>query len=497
MRIKITDEQSSSIHILILLAVAICVGIYLVSTTILISKDGITFIEYARGLEASPVATMRREPQHPGYPFLIIAAHKIVEMTVDSLSTPSWIYSAQGATLVFRLLAVVILYFVGKKTVGKRYSFWATLILILLPNPAKLGSDALSDWPHIFFLSAGFLLLIWAAANGKWWAFGFSGLAAGMGYLIRPECAQVVVFGSLWLGSQLLYPYRIISRRNAVFALALLATGFMVIAGPYMKLKGAVFPKKHLVQLTPNIEVCEQEIQICSNSGYTTGFAPLDIAKALGKLVQRVSETLMWFFVPALLIGMYKHFRKRDWREPGKFFVIALIVFNVIIMTLLYCKFGYMSRRHTLLLVVFTIFYVPVGLEALASWLGEKFSSKANSNFWFMVLVAVGIAICCPKLLRPLRSEKQGYRDAARWLAENTDEQDIIAVPDTRIGFYSGRRGIEYNGRAVSKEAQYVVKALEDEKDMPSSEEMLQMKEVFSIEGKGKEAKIAIYRQIH
>jgi len=507
-----TDEQSSRsrtiIHISILLAVAFCVGIYLVSTTVLIAQDGTNFIEYAKNLETSPIEAMKSEYQHPGYPFLIIVAHKIAKIGHNGSSLWSWIYSAQAVAMIFRLLTVVLLYFVGKKIVGERFSFWAILILILLPDAAEYGSDALSDWPYIFFLSAGFLLLIQGAVSGKWWLFGFSGLAAGMGYLIRPECAQVVVFGTLWLGLQVFYSGRIISKRKAVFAFALLLVGFLIIAGPYMKLKGAVFPKKQLFQFAPNAqssEVYEQGIQICSNSVYAAGFAPSDIAGAWGKLAQRVSETLMWFFVPALLIGVYKYFRKRDWREPERFFTIALIALNVSVMILLYCKFGYMSRRHTLPLVIFTIFYVPAGLEALASWLNEKFSKaierlfavKANADFWFMVLLVIGIAICSPKLLRPIRAEKQSYREAAQWLAKNTNEQDIIAVPDSRIGFYSGRRGVEYNGRAVPKEAQYVVKIFEGKNNTPSGEEMLRMKEVFSIKGKGKEAKVVIYRQTH
>ena len=216
MRIKITDEQSSGvshlddrskaiIHISILLAISFCVGVYLISTTVLIAKDGITFIEYAKGLETSPLKAIKSEYQHPGYPFLIAAAHKIAKIGQDGSSLWSWIYSAQAVALIFRLLTVVLLYFIGKKIVGQRFSFWAILILILLPDAAELGSDALSDWPHIFFLSAGFLLLIWGAVSRKWWLFGFSGLAAGMGYLIRPECAQVVVFGTLWLGLQLFY----------------------------------------------------------------------------------------------------------------------------------------------------------------------------------------------------------------------------------------------------------------------------------------------------
>lgn len=161
-----------------------------------------------------------------------------------------------------------------------------------------------------------------------------------------------------------------------------------------------------------------------------------------------------------------------------------------------------MSRRHTLPLVVFTIFYVPVGLEISASWLDKElsktmerlFAIKTNADFWFLVLLVIGISICSPKLLRPIRIEKQGYWDAARWLVKNTSEKDIIAVPDIRISFYSGRRGVEYDGQTISKEAQYVVKVLENEKDRPTDEEMLQTKEVFSTEGNGRESKVIIYR---
>jgi hypothetical protein len=513
MHINITVEQSSRkraiIHLITLLAISFCVGVYLISTTVLIAHDGTTFIKYAKGLEISPVETMKQGYQHPGYPFLIAAVHKIMKALGGSSSVWSWIYSAQAVAFVFRLLTVVLLYFAGRKIVGERFSFWAILILILLPDTAEYGSDALSDWPHILFLSAGFFLLVWAAVSGKWWLFGFSGIAAGAGYLIRPECAQVVLLGILWSGLQLFWSRRTMKKHKAVLAMALLVFGFLITAGPYMKLKGAIFPKKQLVQLVPDRQLSgayEKEMQIFSNNVCAAGITMSDVAGAVGKLMQRIGETLMWFFVPALLIGMYRYFERRSWCEPERFFVTAFIALNVLIMILLYCKFGYMSRRHTLPMIVLTIFYVPVGLKAMASWLHEKFSKtidrlfavKVNTGFWFSVLLIIGIFICGPKLLRPIRIEKQSYRDAALWLAKNTDEQDIIAVPDIRISFYSGRsRSIEYDGRAIPKEAQYVVKLFEDEQNTPSGEEMLQAKEVFSVEGRNKEPKIIIYRQKH
>lgn len=503
MFVKTAKEQSDKsrilIHILILLAIAFCIGIYLIITTVLIAKDGITFIEFAKDLEFSPIEAIKSAYQHPGYPFLIMALHKIVSVGNDVSSLSQWIYCAQATALISRLMSVVLLYFAGQKIVGARFSFWAVLILIVLPEPAKLGSDALSDWPHLLFLSCGFLLLILGAANRNWWLFGFTGLATGIGYLIRPECVQIMIFATLWLGLQMFWPQRSMSRGKVVFAFMLLVVGFFAAAGPYMKFKGAVFPKKQLVQSISEQEysgICEQGIRARSNGIYTCSFAPSDIAGAAGKLVERVSETLMWFFVPALLIGMYKYFKKRDWRELECFFVIVLIILNIAVMISLYCKFGYMSRRHTLPLVVFTIFYIPVGLDALARWLDKKFSKEAKLDFWFSILLIVGISICSPKLLRPMRIEKQSYREASRWLAENTGKDEVIAVSDLRISFYAERRGMKYNGGPMSGEARFAVEIFRDEEEMRTDEEMLNGEEVFAIESDGKKPKIVIYKRV-
>jgi hypothetical protein len=69
-------------------------------------------------------------------------------------------------------------------------------------------------------------------------------------------------------------------------------------------------------------------------------------------------------------------------------------------------------------------------------------------------LLVIGIVICVPKLFRPIRIEKKGYRLAAEWLKENTTKEDVIAVPDIRISFYAERKGVSQ----YEKGAKYVVK---------------------------------------
>ena len=483
MHTKTTPEKQSiirqdTIYILILLITALCIGIYLISTTAIIARDGVVFIDYAKKLEIAPTKTMIQEYQHPGYPMMILGIHKAIRLFNESESLFSWIYSAQSIALVFRLLTITVLYFIGKNLVGSRFSFWSILILIFLPKPAHYGSDALSDWPQLFFLSTGMLLLMRASTNRKWWLFGFAGLTAGAGYLIRPECAQVIVFGCLWLGLQLFGAKRTLDRPKTVLALALLVVGFLVAAGPYMRLKGAVFPKKHVGEFAVNTQTSPfvlSQRQIVSN---TASIIPSDIAGAFKELLENIGETLMWFFVPALFIGMHKWIKKRKWNEPETFFIIALIVLNVPVMIWLYCKHGYMDVRHTLPLVVFMIFFIPTGLDILAGWLDEKCLKKNNVRFGFVVLITIGIAICIPKLLRPLHYDKLIFRKAARWLAENTQDNDLVAVPDLRISFYSERKGVYYKQQEPVKNVQYVVrvskkKDLSDNQNLPKGVDIL------------------------
>ena len=92
---------------------------------------------------------------------------------------------------------------------------------------------------------------------------------------------------------------------------------------------------------------------------------------------------------------------------------------------------------------VYLVFYVPTGLELLAQRISSRFLKERfnNPQLWFFVLLTIGIVICLPKLLRPIRIEKQAFRTAAQWIKENTSPEEVIGVSNStkRIGFYAER----------------------------------------------------------
>ena len=117
------EKTKDIVNISILLTLILCLGIYLIITTTVIAQDGVTFIEYAKALDSSFVETVQREYQHPGYPLLILATYKISQFLEVPASVWTWIYSGQSVALLFRLLSVLVLFYIGRKITSSRKSF--------------------------------------------------------------------------------------------------------------------------------------------------------------------------------------------------------------------------------------------------------------------------------------------------------------------------------------------------------------------------------------
>ena len=494
-------RRQDLIRLAILLVIALGIGVYLVSTTVVISKDGVFYIQQAMRISSEPQKVIKGLPF--GYPFLIFAAHKLAASLSGGSSLFTWIYSAQSITLLCRLLSLIPLYFIGKLLVGSKRSFWAILILIILPYPAEFVSDILREWPHILFLASGFLLLMLGAKQGKWWLFGVTGFVAGLGHMIRPECAQLLIYGALWIFIRLFSPKPSMSRPKLLCALSVLLIGFAIPAAPYMTARGQYLPAKLKVLISSALQEYSEEIrEPGTNSGnkiYTASGVPGKIANAFGELGGAMSEDLMYFFVPALLIGIYFRFRKQSSAvEIERFFVPAFVTLNVVMLIALYYSWGYISRRHCMPLVVFTIFYVPIGLEVSAGWLAGRFSkstpaSDQDRQRWFFILLITGIVICMPKLLRLSGSDKQGYRTAAAWLRENTAQDDLIASPDSRITFYAERKAIIYE-TTPSRKTEYAVAIVKDENEVPDFVDNAQKQYSVWENERRKNKKLVIYK---
>jgi len=736
--------KSDLLRLGILTGLCLLIGVHLIRGTVLIAVDGVFYIGQAQQVAQDVAGVARRYPA--GYPFIVWAAHEAVARLSGHDSTMLWIYSAQGVTLLCRVLALIPLYFLGKLLVGAAKSFWALLVLIVLPYPARYGSDVLREWPYLLFLSLGFWLLYWGLRRRQWWVLGVVGLAAGLGYLIRPECAQLVLYGLLGLSC--------VSFRGRIRSLApwgaglLLVAGFLLPIAPYVGATGEVTPhqlrpstfnappvisaigawaasddplefevregellelpiraddpagdpltislagvpvgsrpvyefrlpatedrvwttsetEKSMLLATYARQVCEYARIVCyayvqsdARPGlllvrrwwspvqgrhiyleseaqikavlqaspeaswvsdnvafyvfgpdshppdavpvYRRGSLEKGCSWTVGDRTPRAEDgqqrtapspgsqdesragAIVWYVdragdppAGAAIEGRVLRWRPRPGQKgdyqlnlivsdgevqccqlvrvrviaapeprtedsavprfpssvlrspsgdlrlqhagleklPGAVHQISagimedlMIVFFVPWLLGLYCRLRYQAertervltvgvlivssalmlgrhvglgtgedRRYSLGLIALTSFYIPVGVEILAQWLNRArawqrppwMPSGLAGSPWFYLLMTAGVVVCLPKLLTPLRGDKAGYRAAAEWLGQNTRAEDVLAVPDIRIGFYAQRRGLLYGQQPDSRRADYVVRIAEEEGDPP------------------------------
>lgn len=230
--------KQDGLHLAMLVGAALGIGVYLITTSVLISSDGVFYISQAQKLLYDPVLAAESYPV--GYAFLLAVGYRVAGFFTESDSAAVWIVSAQIVTLACRVGALVFLYLLGRMLVGPRRSFWAVLILTALPHPARYGCDVLREWPFLLFLAAGFWLLLKALRDIRWQLFGLVGLVAGLGYLIRPMCGQLIVYGLLGLGVLFFQ-----KRRSSGFVFSggvLLLAGFALIAAPYAIWTGTATP---------------------------------------------------------------------------------------------------------------------------------------------------------------------------------------------------------------------------------------------------------------
>jgi len=455
--------KQDCVHLAILLAVALAIGAYLIATSELISRDGAFYIHQARKLLRDPAGVARQYPL--GYPVLLLAGQKIVSLFTAADAAAVWVWSSQAVTLLCRVLALVPLYFVGRFLVGARKSFWALLVLTVLPYPARYGSDVLREWPFLLFLALGFWFLLVALREGKWWLFGLVGLAAGLGYLIRPMSGQLVVYALLGLIVTACVG-RPASKLSLVGAGSILLVAFAIPTVPYFVWIGTAVPQQFNTvpaDAVPVAVTVAGQPTDASTAGQEekTPF----VLRAADHVFSGLADNLMIFFLVPLGLGLY-HRLRHEAGQHERALMIAVVLLNVGLIAARYTWFGSGSaRRYSLGLIVLTICYVPGGLERLAHGLrlagdrvfGDRGRAESGERVWFAVLLAVGVGLCVPKLLAPMHADKKGYRQVARWLGDNTEPGSVIIVSDARISFYADRPGRIQGHLADQRPSNYTV----------------------------------------
>ncbi len=384
---------------------------------------------------------------HPLHPLGLVAAHGLV----GGEGPVSW--QQAGIALGFGciVLLVIPLYLLTREAVGDQTAWLGCLLFATNPLLGMILANVWSESSFLLFWTWG----LWSAvrflrAGRFFWlpmTIGFGVLA----YLSRPEGLLLPLAMIATLAVLPLHRATRIHWPRWTAAVGFLLLGSLVLAGPFMALKGSVGTRPAVARvlgLAPEAPAQALEREQPLAPGQTTlqtyRLATVRMLKVVGGLV-----TLP--LLPLAVLGLIVMPPVPDRARTRLFFGIILLA-SAIGLIRLHATGGYCTLRHGLIPGMILILAAAHGLTWLmarisvpAEWLGTAEGRlRPGPVLWAVLLV---LLIVSPRLhgsAHAIPGPFHVYRDAGAWLAENAgDDERALDLTDWSL-YFSRRPGYQF-----------------------------------------------------
>lgn len=419
-----------------------CLHAWGIARTTLPAQDGLKFLRVARQFHSQPWGdVVRGSDQHPLYPALIALAQPALARLVGAGSN-SWRLAAQGVAALCSVGLLFPLFRLARSLFEERAALLAVLLWALLPFPAEVGRDTLSDPVALLAIATALDLGVVALRDRSLRAGLGCGLASGLGYLARPEVAvlplALLAASGLGAARSWLSGVRVPAWRPGPCSGAVVV--FLATVGAYAVTKGEVSEKLALRQaagLTSRHDAPRPRGHALPPGldDRRWDFSPKEESDAPGRLrageaairvVSAWAESLAWVLAPLAVLGAVR--ARAGW---GRGLVLLYVLLFGVLLVRHGMTLGYVSGRHVLSLAIATLPWTAAGIMTVgrraAAWLGWGERGRRRAA-WTLV----GLAVACGAIAqaRPVHASRWGHRAAGRWLAEHASPGQ--AVLDTR-----------------------------------------------------------------
>lgn len=510
---KVTDS-TDRLWLALLVILAIIVHAWLIAHTSVTARDSVGFARTALQLEHPRTAgfpgglteVLRRAQHPPGYPLSVLATAHVVRMVYPADVPTQMILSTQIASGIAAVLLIFPSYWLGRMLYGKFAGFATALLFQVLPVPARITSDGLTEALFLLSLSTALMLGVRAIRKPGIGGFLLCGLTVGASYLVRPEgLLSGFVVGVTALGLALTRRWLWGPTAGRVTALGV---GVILSALPYMILIGGVTNKPTVEGMLPKFLRSPREM--ISDVGptrplfaawydeKTDGSKPVWVLKAL------TTETTKTFhYVPAALalIGFIVSLRRAK-DEPAMWIPILYVTLMTMVLIVLAYRGqsdhgaerrSYLSERHTTSIVYVSCVFVAAGLLQLPTLLGRLpgIGSMLNRESVPGIALAIIVASCVPSLMKSMHEGRLGHIYAGRYLAEHMQPEDSLVDPFEWAKFYSGRS--LYTIPTDNPDSKIVYAVLEQSKDENPHSRLPALEQAMNISRDGRSVVVFRY----
>lgn len=442
-----TWTQRETGLLIALLACALLVRGGIWANTEILARDGIGFIEIAQRLEQEPWSTVLREaPQHPLYPVHILAAAKVYRAVAQQpLTNLDWQQCAHAANVLMGTLLSIPLFLLCRRLVGAWTAFGAALLFTVLPVPAQVTSDTLSEGTYLFWCAAALWLLAEGLCRGGWTWFAVAGLASGLAYLARPEGALLPIAGLAVLAWSWLRGWETHGWRRPLAAALSLSLVTCATVAPYWLTIGKLGGKNTFNQMiggssaraatTQGAWLVATRFQPGVDGLDWDDVTPLFVA---GVVVKEIGKGTHYTGIGLALLGLAIFFSTVGtdlMRRRVGILLVAVIVINTVILYWLGWRAHYLSERHTVLVV---LALCPFALITIA-WMGQIPKLAVRVPYVAPLMVVLLVSVALVPNLKPRHQQRLAHRAAGEWLAAHWQPGDHVTDPYGYATFYAGR----------------------------------------------------------
>lgn len=454
----------------ILLVIVLAVGVrtWAVARSEVAARDSIGFIKYALRYENEPFVKVLREAQQPpAYPLAILTASWPIRAIAGETTPQAMALAAQIASAFFGVLLVLPMVGLGTELLNRQFGLVAAAFFQCLPAWVRFTSDGLSESTFLFFTTMSLWLGTSAIRSRSYWSMLVTGLMAGLAFLTRPEGAEIVVAIAIVLAG-LVAVGRWELRRMALSGAAL-ATGFLVFFGPFVATTGRftnkptgrfllgdpTAEKSYFGMAKPSPALLAVWFQ---DPGQTHRNKLIWASQAL--VTEVASSSRQVGFVLSIIGLMIWHRRVRN--VAGGTILIVLSALHAILLIRMASQIGYLSERHTALIVLNGCYPATLALIEIIKFL----MNIRGRTPWFSQGAVLTAVVCfaflaaCPSLAKSMHSNRAGHRAAGEWLARNAPADAGIRDPFCWGQYYSGR---DFHETATADpDEQFVIVELSD-----------------------------------
>lgn len=427
--------------LVLLLVLGFGLRLWIIARTEVAARDSIGFIRTALRFENEPwIDVVRSSEQPPGYALAVLFVSRPVRAIAGNTSGDTMVLAAQLASALLGVLSIIPMVRLGRELGDRRLGWLAAGIMLALPGILRLTSDGLSEGTFLFFVSLTLWLGVRALRHPSAARMALCGVGAAGAYLTRPEGLELAVAA----GAALL-ALQFTSRRQKWLPvggqLAGLACGVLVGVAPYVAITGHLTNKNTAKVLLGDPNADPARMMPYGNAGSKSllGVWLQESGDAKGPrwlwtikaLTSETAQSLQYYGLGLAVLGLFV-WRYRRGSLGGRLLIGGLVALHVLILCRMASLSGYLSERHTLMLVVAAC--IPAAAALL--WLGERVRPAAGllvAGLAVLVLIAAEL----PSLTKPLHGNRAAHKAAGRFLAEVVAPDDKIMDPFNWAEYYA------------------------------------------------------------